>query len=98
MRATGRDQRRLTFHALPDFMPAWSPNSCKIAYYGFPDVTAEDPFANEDIFTINVDGSDQRQLTNDPPNDPRFDFAPDWQPLRDHHGARDDADRWSSRR
>jgi TolB protein len=103
MRATGRDQRRLTIHALPDLRPAWSPNGCKIAFYGFPDVTAEDPFANEEIFTINVDGSDQQQLTNDPPNDPRFDFAPDWQPLRNHHGhdhgrgGRDQAARRSCR-
>ena len=92
MRATGRDQRRLTFHAFPDFMPAWSPDGCKIAFYGFPDITAEDPFANEDIFTINVDGTDQQQLTHDPPNDPKFDFTPDWQPLRDHHGHDDDHD------
>ena len=84
----GRDQRRLTFHAFPDFAPAWSPNGCKIAYYGFPDITAEDPFANEDVFTINVDGSHQKHLTNNP----AFDFAPDWQPRRDH------ADRSSCRR
>jgi len=88
MRATGRDQRRLTFHAFPDFGAAWSPNGCTIAYFGFPDVTAEDPFANADVFTINVDGSDQENLTNNP----RFDWTPDWQPLRDHHGDDDDHD------
>ena len=107
MRATGRDQRRVTFNELPDLLPAWSPDGCKIAFHGFPDSTAEDQFANEDVFTINVDGSDQRQLTHDPPNDPRFDFAPDWQPLRDHHhgndrnhahAAREQADRSRCRR
>ena len=101
MRATGRDQRRLTFHAFPDFGPAWSPDGCKIAYFAFPDVTAEDPFAKTDVFTINFDGNDQENLTNCP----RVDFAPDWQPLGDHHGddddhdhgARDQADRSSCR-
>ena len=93
MRDTGRDQRRSTFHAFPDFGAAWSPNGRKIAYYGFPDVTAEDPFANAGRL------HDQRrrqpiseQPDHDPPNDPRFDFAPDWQPLRDHHGDDDDHD------
>jgi TolB protein len=69
MRDDGGDQKRLTF-AVPDaFGSAWSPNGCSIAYSSF---------SEGEIFTIDVDGSDPRNLTGHP----SFDYAPDWQPLR----------------
>ncbi len=69
MRDDGSDQKRLT-HDVPDaFGSAWSPNGRIIAHSSF---------SEGEIFTINLDGSDSRNLTNDPS---AFDFAPDWQPL-----------------
>ena len=68
MRDDGGDQKRLTYDVPDAFGSAWSPNGRIIAHSSF---------SAGEIFTINVDGSDSRNLTNNP----SFDFAPDWQPL-----------------
>ncbi|WP_270037424.1 TolB family protein [Solirubrobacter ginsenosidimutans] len=77
MRRDGGRQERLTFDVPGAFGSAWAPNGCRVAFSSF---------ANPEIFTINVDGTGPRNLTNNP----AFDFAPDWQPLDDHHGDDDD--------
>jgi TolB protein len=68
MRADGGDQQRLTYDVPDAFGSAWSPDGCIIAHSSFSD---------GEIFTIDVDGGDSRNLTGHP----SFDFAPDWQPL-----------------
>ena len=68
MRNDGSDQKRLTYDVPDAFGSAWSPNGRIIAHSSF---------SAGEIFTINVDGGDPRNLTNNP----SFDFAPDWQPL-----------------
>jgi TolB protein len=52
--------------------PSWSPDGSRIAYYG-----ADDEQANYDIFVINADGTDPRNLTNSPTVDDRY---PSWSP------------------
>ena len=69
MRNDGSDQKRLTYDVPDAFGSAWSPDGRTIAHSSF---------SAGEIFTINVDGSDSRNLTDHP----SFDFAPDWQPLR----------------
>ncbi len=68
MRNDGSDQTRLTYDVPDAFGSAWSPDGRIIAHSSF---------SQGEILTINVDGSDSRNLTNHP----SFDFAPDWQPL-----------------
>jgi Tol biopolymer transport system component len=76
--ADGRNQTRLTFDDLSDFLPAWSPDGRKIAFTSFRDVT-EETQDNAEIYTMRADGRDQVRLTNNTV----FDAAPDWQPLDD---------------
>ena len=77
-------------------MPTWSPDGCKITDYGCLDRPPRRTRSRAgDVFAINVDGSN---VSSNLTNDPSFDFAPDWQPLGDHHGARDHADRSGCRR
>lgn len=82
MRADGSRQTRLTFDDLSDFLPAWSPDGRKIAFTSFRDATHEVDEDNAEIYTMRADGSHLRRLTDDPV----FDAAPDWQPLKGHHG------------
>ena len=70
MRNDGSDQKRLTYDVPDAFGSAWSPDGRTIAHSSF---------SAGEIFTIDLDGSDRRKLTNVPS---AFDFAPDWQPLR----------------
>jgi TolB protein len=69
MRNDGSDQKRLTYGVPDAFGSAWSPNGRIIAHSSF---------SEGEIFTIDLHGSDVRNLTNDPS---AFDWAPDWQPL-----------------
>ena len=83
MRADGTRQRNLTDNA-GDGWPAWAPDGRKIAFASFRDATDEDA-ENAEIYTMDADGSNQVNRTENP----AFDFQPDWQPLdNDRH------DRW----
>jgi TolB protein len=53
-----------------DSNPAWSPDGGQIAFVG-------NPSGNSDIFIVNVDGSDLRQITTDTAED----IAPAWRPI-----------------
>jgi len=49
--------------------PSWSPDGTRIAFFSDRD-------GNTDIYTMNVDGSEQIRLTNDP----AADYSPTWSP------------------
>jgi Tol biopolymer transport system component len=51
--------------------PAWSPDGKKIVFVQLP---GSGPFGFADIFTMNADGSDIRQVTTST----LWDFRPDW--------------------
>ena len=64
MKADGSHQRQITFNALDDESPAWSPDGRRIAFArDFDPIRGEVDF---DLFTMNADGTDQRNLTSSP--------------------------------
>jgi Tol biopolymer transport system component len=76
MNTDGSDQRRLTFNSVVDGGPAeFSPDGQKIVFSRSA-ANEGDAYYNFDIYTMNVDGSDVRQLTNDP----EYDAGPHWSP------------------
>jgi hypothetical protein len=62
-------ERRLTFDASPDLMPAWSPDGTRIAFESFRD-------GNGEIYVMDADGSNLINLTGNPADD----RAPSWSP------------------
>jgi Tol biopolymer transport system component len=68
IQADGTADRVLTSEGA-NFRPAWSPDGTQIAFSGTRD-------GEPDLFVMRADGTDVRQLTNDPASD----WAPDWSP------------------
>ena len=62
MNSDGTDQRRLTFNALPEVQPVFSPDGTKIIYVGMVD---GDVFGDSGVFSMNLDGSNQTLLFNE---------------------------------
>jgi TolB protein len=58
--ANGSDQRRITDDPEMNVFPAWSPDGEKIAY-----AVIGSNFQNQDIFLINLDGSERVQVTDE---------------------------------
>jgi Tol biopolymer transport system component len=94
MNADGSGRRNLTRSPGHDFAPAWSPDGRKILFTRSRDMTIYAPWENVEIYVMNADGSDQRNLTRNP----AFDSYPAWSPDgrkiafvsyrdRDHHPA-----------
>lgn len=76
MNADGSEQKRLTFNSVVDGGPArFSPDGQKIVFSRSA-ANEGDAYYNFDIYTMNVDGSDVRQLTFDP----EYDAGPHWSP------------------
>ena len=76
MNSDGSDQTRLTFNPTADAGPvSFSPEGKRIAYARSVSDQGRGAYSF-DIYTMNVDGSDQRQLTVDPD----FDAEPIWSP------------------
>jgi Tol biopolymer transport system component len=76
MNADGSDQRRLTDDPGDDGSPTWSPDGTKIAFAGLRNVegAVDAPSENYEIYVMNADGSDLRQLTDNT----AWDWRPDW--------------------
>lgn len=60
----------LTTDASNDFRPSWSPDGAKIAFFS-------NRAGDNDIWTMNADGSDQQQLTSGPADDRHPYWSPD---------------------
>jgi len=92
MNSDGSEKRRLTYNGMDNFNPAWSSDGERIAFIGKeagePNPDAEDflsgmPTYSTNIFVMNSDGTEQRQLTNYEGNDDSMscDWSPDGQRL-----------------
>lgn len=68
MDADGSNQKELP-NTDCDFRPVWSPDGKKLAFDSGRD-------GNHEIYTINIDGTDLRRLTNSP----NYDSSPRWSP------------------
>ncbi|MCP5100342.1 MAG: hypothetical protein GY943_32725 [Chloroflexi bacterium] len=74
----GSSLTRLTENEIVDTSPSWSPDGRQIAY------RSRVPDASSDIFIMNADGTNPRNLVNDPVQDQALDeFFPEWSPLGD---------------
>ncbi len=71
MNADGSGVTRLTSTPYNEYLPSWSPDSAKIAYYAYP----EGP-DNAEIYVMNADGSGVTRLTSDT----SWDAHPTWSP------------------
>ena len=69
MKSDGSNQTRLTFNAVSDAYPVWSPDGRQIAFHSNRD-------GNDEIYVMNADGSSQRNLSHHP----GYDAFPDWHP------------------
>jgi Tol biopolymer transport system component len=74
----GTGLTRLTDNDVVDTSPSWSPDGRQIAY------RSRVPDASSDIFIMNADGSNPRNLINDSVHDQALDeFFPEWSPSGD---------------
>jgi Tol biopolymer transport system component len=76
MNADASDQRRLTDDPGDDKFPTWSPDGARLAFAGLRDVegAVDAPEENYEIYVMDADGSDLRQLTDNT----SWDWHPDW--------------------
>ena len=72
IRPNGNDLHAITHQGAGGLGPAWSPDGRKIAFVSYRD-------GNDEIYVMNADGSNQRNLTNSPDTQ---DFNPVWPPPR----------------
>jgi len=81
MNADGSDPTQITFTDLNNNdAPAWSPDGRKIVFVRHMNMVPEDPdpgVDNHDLWTMNADGSNQRNLTNNPAEDQEPSWSPD---------------------
>lgn len=71
MKADGSEQKRLTNHLDPDGVPAWSPDSKRIAFQ-----TKRE--GNYEVYVMNIDGTGLERLMEASPN--TQEFQPAWSP------------------
>jgi TolB protein len=77
MRSDGSEKRRLTSR-LTTSEPAWSPDGRRIAFTRNEDVGEYSTFTDDDVFVMDADGSDPRQLTKE--RDGQMAGQPTWSP------------------
>jgi len=71
----GSNLQNLTTHPAHDTMPAWSPDGSQIAFISNRDAVA--PPLQWDVFVMNADGTEVRNVTRSPGASERM---PDWSP------------------
>jgi LPXTG-motif cell wall-anchored protein len=76
MDADGGNVRRLTNNGRANFGPSWSPDGTKIAFAGTPPEPGGNTGTKDEIYTIDVDGTGEKALTNNNTSD----GSPDWSP------------------
>ena len=76
MDTDGGNPRRLTNHRGWDFAPSWSPDGKRIAFVSERDGHVIDGSPTYEIYVMDADGGDPRNLTNHPHDD----RSPSWSP------------------
>jgi WD40 repeat protein len=71
MNSDGTNQTRVTFNTVDDIDPVWSPDGSKLAF-------ARQENSQTDLYTINVNGTGETNITTSPSISEQ---SPDWQPL-----------------
>jgi Tol biopolymer transport system component len=66
MNADGSDKTNISDGPENDYDPAWSPDGARIAFSSYRFHDNEDAASNQDIYTMNADGSDVTRLTDNP--------------------------------
>jgi TolB protein len=74
MNANGSNQQQITFNALDEEFPAWSPDGRIVFARDLDPIVGQ---VDDDIFTMEADGTNQKNLTNSPGVG---DFEPSWSP------------------
>lgn len=101
MNADGSDPTQITFTDLNNNDdPAWSPDGRKIVFVRHMNMVPEDPdpgVDNHDVWTMNADGSNQRNLTNDPAEDNRPNWSPDGKKIAFTSDRTDSSEVYTSR-
>lgn len=76
--ADGTGQTRLTENALPDANPAWSPDGAKIA---FDRRECDSSRCVANVLTMDADGANEEQLTQNKLAGGAYEGGPAWQPI-----------------
>jgi TolB protein len=91
--ATGGAVRRLTHNSYPDFDPYFSPDGGRIAWLAKND--SRGALGAWNVFAMNADGTDQRNLTNDGNVNSKPQWSGDGRVLYFHRLEPGRTNRWS---